>query len=167
VKAKRQQAILSLVSRERLGTQEDIRARLAYMGLEATQSTISRDIDELGLARVHAHDGVRYVVPGEADAPAPLRLLRHLLDEFALSFVLAESGLVIRTPPGAAAALAEGIDRAPRSRQGPRQAALRAAGKCCGVVTCSLRHGKTRHRVEAILTVYRGARLRRAARIWM
>jgi transcriptional regulator of arginine metabolism len=111
VKAKRQQAILSLVSRERLGTQEDIRARLAYMGLEATQSTISRDVDELGLARVHAHDGVRYVVPGEADAPAPLRLLRHLLDEFALSFVLAESGLVIRTPPGAAAALAEGIDR--------------------------------------------------------
>jgi transcriptional regulator of arginine metabolism len=111
VKAKRQQAILSLVSRERLGTQEEIRARLAYMGMEATQSTISRDIDELGLARVHAHDGVRYVVPGEADAPAPLRLLRHLLDEFALAFVLAESGLVIRTPPGAAAALAEGIDR--------------------------------------------------------
>ncbi len=111
VKAKRQQAILSLVSRERLGTQEDIRGRLAVMGLDATQSTISRDIEELGLARVHAHDGVRYVVPGEADAPPPLRLLRHLLDEFALSFVLAESGLVIRTPPGAAAALAEGIDR--------------------------------------------------------
>lgn len=111
VKARRQQAILSLVSRERLGTQEDIRGRLAVMGLDATQSTISRDIEELGLARVHAHDGVRYVVPGEADAPPPLRLLRHLLDEFALSFVLAESGLVIRTPPGAAAALAEGIDR--------------------------------------------------------
>jgi transcriptional regulator of arginine metabolism len=111
VKAKRQQAILSLISRERLGTQEDIRARLAYMGMEATQSTISRDIDELGLARVHAHDGVRYVVPGEADAPVPLRQLKHLLDEFALSLVRADGGLVIRTPPGAAAALAEGIDR--------------------------------------------------------
>jgi transcriptional regulator of arginine metabolism len=81
------------------------------MGLDATQSTISRDMEELGLARVHTQDGARYVVPGEADAPPPLRLLRHLLDEFALSFVLAESGLVIRTPPGAAAALAEGIDR--------------------------------------------------------
>jgi transcriptional regulator of arginine metabolism len=111
VKAKRQQAILSLVSSERLGTQEDIRGRLAAMGLDATQSTISRDMEELGLARVHTHDGVRYVVPGEADAPPPLRLLRHLLDEFALALVLAESGLVIRTPPGAAAALAEGIDR--------------------------------------------------------
>ena len=111
VKARRQQAILSLVSRERLGTQEDIRARLATMGLRATQSTISRDVEELGLARVHAHDGVRYVIQGETEAPVPLRLLRRLLDEFALSFVRADSGLVIRTPPGAAAALAEGIDR--------------------------------------------------------
>jgi transcriptional regulator of arginine metabolism len=111
VKARRQHAILSLVARERLGTQEDIRARLAGMGLEATQSTISRDIEELGLARVHAHDGVRYVVPGEGDAPAPLRMLQHLLEEFALSFTRANAGVVIRTPPGAAAALAEGIDR--------------------------------------------------------
>ena len=111
VKARRQQAILSLVSRERLGTQEDIRARLATMGLRATQSTISRDVEELGLARVHGHDGVRYVIQGETDAPVPLRLLRRLLDEFALSFVRADGGLVIRTPPGAAAALAEGIDR--------------------------------------------------------
>jgi transcriptional regulator of arginine metabolism len=111
VKARRQHAILSLVARERLGTQEDIRSRLAGMGLEATQSTISRDIEELGLARVHAHDGVRYVVPGEGDAPAPLRMLQHLLEEFALSFTRASAGVVIRTPPGAAAALAEGIDR--------------------------------------------------------
>ena len=111
VKSKRQHAILSLVARERLGTQEDIRARLAGMGLEATQSTISRDIEELGLARVHAPGGVRYVMPGEAEAPVPLRMLRHLLDEFALSFTPATAGVVIRTPPGAAAALAEGIDR--------------------------------------------------------
>ena len=111
VKSKRQHAILSLVARERLGTQEDIRARLAGMGLEATQSTISRDIEELGLARVHAHDGVRYVGPGEGDAPVPLRMLQHLLEEFALSFTLASAGVVIRTPPGAAAALAESIDR--------------------------------------------------------
>ncbi len=111
VKAKRQQAILALVSREHLGSQEEIRARLSTMGLAATQSTISRDIEELGLARVHAHDGTRYVIPGEGEAPQPLTMLRRLLDEFALSFVRAEHGLIVRTPPGAAAALAEGIDR--------------------------------------------------------
>jgi transcriptional regulator of arginine metabolism len=113
VKAKRQQAVLSLVSRERLSSQEEIRARLARLGIDATQSTISRDIEELGLARVHDAGGVRYVVRGEADndAPAPMRLLRHLLDEFALSFTRGEHSIVIRTPPGAAPALAEGIDR--------------------------------------------------------
>jgi transcriptional regulator of arginine metabolism len=112
VKSKRQHAILSLVSRERLSSQEDIRGRLHGMGMQATQSTISRDVEELGLARVHDAEGVRYVVPGEGEARAPMRLLRHLLDEFALSFTPADNILVIRTPPGAANALAEGLDRA-------------------------------------------------------
>ena len=111
VKAKRQQTILSLVGRERLASQEEIRARLAALGLEATQSTISRDVEELGLARVHDHDGLRYVVPGNGAAPLPLRLLKRLLEEFALSFTRSDHGLVVRTPPGAASALAEGIDR--------------------------------------------------------
>lgn len=111
VKSKRQQTILSLVGRERLSSQEEIRARLATLGMDATQSTISRDVEELGLARVHDHDGLRYVVPGQGSAPAPLRLLKHLLEEFALSFTRSDHGLVVRTPPGAAAALAEGIDR--------------------------------------------------------
>ncbi|HEY7400874.1 MAG TPA: arginine repressor [Actinomycetota bacterium] len=112
-KAKRQQSILSLVSRERFGSQEEIRNRLASLGVRATQSTISRDIEELGLARVHDAEGLRYVVAGEQEngAPAPRRLLQRLLDEFALSFVRADHALVVRTPPGAASALAEGIDR--------------------------------------------------------
>lgn len=112
LKSRRQQAILLLVGRERLGSQEEIRARLAALGLPATQSTISRDVEELGLARVHDHDGTRYVVPGEGGAPVPMRLLEHLLDEFALSFTRSDHGLVVRTSPGAAPALAEGIDRA-------------------------------------------------------
>ncbi len=111
-KAKRQQAILGLVARESLGSQEEIRTRLGQVGVEATQSTISRDVEELGLARVHDHDGMRYVVPGQEPAHQPAALLRRLLDEFALSFVRADAGLIVRTPPGAAAALAEGIDRA-------------------------------------------------------
>lgn len=112
VKAKRQQAILGLVAREHLGSQEEIRARLAYLGIDATQSTISRDVEELGLGRVHDAGGLRYVASGEAGSYGPMTLLRHLLDEFALSFVRTDTGLVVRTSPGAAAALAEGLDRA-------------------------------------------------------
>ena len=112
-KTKRQQTILSLVDRERLASQEDIRARLRALGLEATQSTISRDIEELGLARVHDHDGLRYVVPGHAPATVPAALLRHALDEFAMSFTRGAAALLlVRTPPGAANALGEALDRA-------------------------------------------------------
>ncbi|MGZ5351798.1 MAG: arginine repressor [Actinomycetota bacterium] len=112
-KAKRQQAIMTLVGQERLGSQEEIRARLHALGLEATQSTISRDVEELGLARVHDHDGMRYVVPGRAEVAPPATFLRRALDEFAISFTHgAGELLVVRTPPGAANALAEALDRA-------------------------------------------------------
>jgi transcriptional regulator of arginine metabolism len=111
VKARRQRAILSLVSQDRLASQQEIRSRLSGLGLEATQSTISRDVEELGLARVHDPDGLRYVMPGEAPTPASARLLVRLLEEFALSFTRVDHGLLVRTPPGAAAAVAEGIDR--------------------------------------------------------
>lgn len=111
-KSKRQQTILTLVDRERLSSQEDIRSHLRLLGVEATQSTISRDIEELGLARVHDREGVRYVLPGGGTPPPPMGLLRRLLEEFALSFTAANNILVIRTPPGAAGALGEGLDRA-------------------------------------------------------
>jgi transcriptional regulator of arginine metabolism len=112
VKSRRQQAILDLVDRERLGSQHEIRARLASRGIDATQSTISRDIEELGIARVHGSDGMRYVVPGGANDRAPVGMVKRLLEEFALSLVRTDAGLLVRTPPGAAAALAEGLDRA-------------------------------------------------------
>jgi transcriptional regulator of arginine metabolism len=109
-RVRRHQAIVDLVSAERLGSQEEIRGRLADLGLHATQSTISRDLEELGLARVHDAHGVRYVVPGTQAAPS-LGPLRRLLHEFALTFVRTDVGVIVRTPPGAANVLAEGIDR--------------------------------------------------------
>jgi transcriptional regulator of arginine metabolism len=113
VKAKRQQAIVSLLSRERLASQEEIRARLASLGLEATQSTISRDVEELGLARVHDPHGVRYVLPGTVSSTPPTALLRRALLEFAMSFHRGAGGLLlVRTPSGAAPALGEAIDGA-------------------------------------------------------
>lgn len=145
LKAKRQQVILSLVSRERLASQDEIRSRLAALGLPATQSTISRDVEELGLARVHDQQGVRYVVPGEGPSPVPAALLRHALQEFALSFARGAGGLLlIRTPPGAAAALGEAIDRA---------ALAEIAGTIAGDNTVLVvpREGRTARAIERAL----------------
>jgi len=111
-RTRRHETIIELVSSERLGSQEEIRARLAELGQEATQSTISRDLEELGLARVHDAQGLRYVVPGSPSSVPSLGALRRLLNDFALSSVRTDVGLIVRTPPGAANVLAEGIDRA-------------------------------------------------------
>jgi len=111
-RTRRQEAIVELVSTERLGSQQEIRSRLAALGIDATQPTISRDLEELGLARVHDADGVRYVLPGAAANPAPTGALRRLLNDFALASTPTDVGLIVRTPPGAANVLAEAIDRA-------------------------------------------------------
>jgi len=111
-KTRRQHAILSLVQDERLASQQAIRDRLLEVGLDATQSTISRDIEELGLAKVHDRDGSRYVAPGAVSSAGSIPLLRRALIEFALASVPANGLLILRTPPGAANALAEAVDRA-------------------------------------------------------
>jgi transcriptional regulator of arginine metabolism len=147
-KSKRQQAIVSLVARERLGSQEDIRTRLSSLGLDATQSTISRDGEELGLARIHDVEGVRYVVPGSSGETAkPPAMLRRALDAFALGFARgAGELLVVRTSPGAANALGEAIDRA---------ALAEIAGTIAGDDTILVipREGSTARAVEDALTI--------------
>jgi len=148
-RARRHQAIVDLISAERLGSQEEIRGRLADLGLHATQSTISRDLEELGLARVHDAEGVRYVVPGSAATHA-FGPLRRLLNDFALTFVRTDVGLIVRTPPGAANVLAEGVDRS-----GLEQVAGTIAGDNtilvvprAGVTAAELRDVLTEHLLE-------------------
>jgi transcriptional regulator of arginine metabolism len=119
MKARRQQAILELVTKDRLSSQHEIRERLASLGVEATQSTISRDIEELGLAKIHDQRGLRYVTPSALNGQGPSngqanasrQNLRRLLQEYVLAMTASGNLLVIQTPPGAAHLLGEGIDR--------------------------------------------------------
>jgi transcriptional regulator of arginine metabolism len=111
VKRQRQQAIRDLVARTHLRSQEEIRERLESLGYPATQSTISRDLEELGLVRVRDGDGhLRYALPDQA-AAAPRAPTRALLSEFALSVEVSGNLVLVKTPPGAANAVAEGLDR--------------------------------------------------------
>ena len=119
MKPRRQQLILDLISKERLSSQFQIRERLADLGVEATQSTISRDIEELGLAKVHDQGGLRYVTPaslnrddGGSNGNGVRGKLRRMLQEYVLDMTPSGNLLVVLTPPGAAHLLGEGIDRA-------------------------------------------------------
>ena len=111
-KVERQQAILDLVRDRRIRTQEEIATALHRRGFEATQATVSRDIRELGLARVHDPDGLRYV-PGGADgdepSPASTRL-RAAMREHVRSMEFVESIGVVHTRPGSAPLVAAVID---------------------------------------------------------
>jgi transcriptional regulator of arginine metabolism len=95
-KAQRHSAILKLVNGGSVHTQQEIAAALARRGMSATQATISRDIQELGLVRSGA---------GYRSSAAMVR-------ELVLSVELVAPMAVIRTPPGTANLVARRIDEA-------------------------------------------------------
>src|SRR5918999_856647 len=71
-KRERQALILQLVQAGPVSSQEELKRQLAGRGLQVTQATLSRDLRDLGLARVTTEDGVRYVVPdGRPDEASP------------------------------------------------------------------------------------------------
>ena len=98
-KRERQQHILSLIRAKAIGTQEDLRALLERTGVPATQSSVSRDLEELGVVKHHGH----YTLPRTNGAPT-----RGLLS-------LDQAGdtlIVARTVPGLASAVAVEVDAA-------------------------------------------------------
>ena len=98
-KRERQQKILSLIQAKPVGTQEDLRALLERAGVAATQSSVSRDLEELGIVKQHGH----YTLPRTNGASARGLLS---LDQAGDSLVIA------RTMPGLASAVAVEIDAA-------------------------------------------------------
>jgi len=114
VKAERQQAILDLIRDRSVRTQDEIVAGLRRRGFDATQATVSRDIRELGLARVHDPDGPRYVAAaGEGDEPSPVSTrLRAVMREHVRSMEFVEHIGVVHTRPSSAPLVAAVIDSA-------------------------------------------------------
>ena len=108
----RQGAILRLVQERRLGTQEEVVAALREQGFDAVQTTVSRDIAQLGLVKVRAGDGTLvYALPG-ADDLSRLDELTSALRRWTVSLTPTGGIVVIHTPPGTANTLARAIDAA-------------------------------------------------------
>lgn len=108
-KAQRQDAILELVRTQAISSQEELRVLLLARGADVTQATLSRDLRDLGLARVTTEDGVRYVLPetlGEEEAPS----LQALLPQLFTSVDGVSELAVLRTRPSGAQPIAEAID---------------------------------------------------------
>jgi transcriptional regulator of arginine metabolism len=98
-KSVRQKKLLSLISAKPFATQAELRDSLEQAGVPATQSSLSRDLEELGIVKHHGH----YAVPRVTAAGA-----RGLLS----LDVAGENLVVARTEPGRASAVAVDIDAA-------------------------------------------------------
>jgi len=111
-KVERQQRILRLVEHQPLSTQLELADALRGEGIDTVQTTVSRDIAQLGLVKVRNGNGkLVYALPGAAD----LRRIEELataMRRWATAMTSAGQLLVITTPNGLAAPLADAIDEA-------------------------------------------------------
>ena len=112
MKSYRQSAILELVEREAITSQEQLRERLKLRGIEATQATLSRDIRDLGLIK-RAVDGAYRRSNGElrpgGDPEAECRIA---VDDYLRRYDVVDQLVVLKTDAGQAQPLAVAIDRA-------------------------------------------------------
>jgi transcriptional regulator of arginine metabolism len=111
-KFERQGLILRLVQERPLATQAEVVAALRSEGHDAVQTTVSRDIAQLGLVKVRSADGrLVYALPGAADLDR-LNELTAALHRWSTSVAASGNLVVVKTPPGYAMALARAIDEA-------------------------------------------------------
>jgi transcriptional regulator of arginine metabolism len=112
VKRDRHAAIRRLVTARPIGSQGELVGELSALGFDVTQATVSRDIAELGLAKVMRGDRSVYVVPeaiGARRPPSDERLRRILAD---IPVTVGRSGLilVLNGQPGTANVIAQAIE---------------------------------------------------------
>ena len=112
MKARRQAAILDVIGKQEITSQEQLRTRLKSRGYDVTQATLSRDIRDLGLLKRSA-DGA-YQQQGEQSPVSPSAgvALQRALAEYASGVDCVQQLIVVRTGAGMAQPLALAIDRA-------------------------------------------------------
>jgi transcriptional regulator of arginine metabolism len=110
-KSDRQRLIASSVGRKRIGTQFELLDALAEAGCRVTQATVSRDIRELGLEKVHDALGrPRYVVPERGRRSDPQETLRAMLGQFGRGATAAQNIVVLHCELGTAPAIGRALD---------------------------------------------------------
>ena len=113
-KTQRQHKIAKLLQQHRVTSQPQLVELLGEDGVQATQATVSRDLEEIGAVLVRMPGGERvYAVPEHAwDRPAPEDHLRRMLGEWVVEVSHSANLVVLRTPPGSAHVVASALDRA-------------------------------------------------------
>ena len=114
MKRQRQSAILKAVKGGKVKSQAELVELLSRQGFEASQTTVSRDLRELGIAR--GRDGEGSLLYGDASSLGPAGDREGALRQTAPVALLSVEGtgnlVVVKTSPGSAQGLAWAIDAA-------------------------------------------------------
>jgi transcriptional regulator of arginine metabolism len=112
-KPQRQHRIVQLIEARGVSSQGQLVELLAAEGIEATQTTVSRDLEELGALKVRLPGGdSAYALPELPSRQiAPEDHLRRVLGEWAVEVNHAANLVVLRTPPGCAHVVGSALDR--------------------------------------------------------
>ena len=110
MKTVRQVAILDIIEKQEIETQEELASALNARGIRVTQATVSRDIKELRLPKVLTPSGkYKYATGDQADNNLTDRFIR-MLAESLLSVSSANNLIVVKTLSGSANVAAEALD---------------------------------------------------------
>ena len=110
MKTVRQVAILDIIEKQEIETQEELASSLNARGIRVTQATVSRDIKELRLLKVLTPSGkYKYATGDQADNNLTDRFIR-MLAESLLSVSSANNLIVVKTLSGSANVAAEALD---------------------------------------------------------
>ena len=111
-KQARQTRIRELLQEETIETHEKLGAALLRQGIEVSQSTLSKDLRELGVVRVpRADGGFRYSLPETGATLRDRHILVRELREYLVNVDQAQNLLVLKTLSGHAQSVCEAIDR--------------------------------------------------------
>ncbi len=112
----RHAAILRILRDHPIGTQAELVEALHAAGHEVVQTTISRDIHELGLVKVRDPQGRLIYAPPEAAEPARVEAVEAAFARWALSVESSGQLVIVQTPNGFTNPLAQAIDLARHPR---------------------------------------------------
>ena len=108
MKRQRHKAILDLVRSGEIASQDDLMRGLKSRNIDVSQATLSRDIQELRLAKA---GGVYVVVDGEpASRPASEDSWRRIIREFLVDVDVAQNIVVVKTGAGHASTVSQALD---------------------------------------------------------
>jgi transcriptional regulator of arginine metabolism len=110
LKERRQKAVADLIRAHALGSQDEVAARLAGLGFEVTQATVSRDLEQLGALKVRRDGRVSYALPDQLTANAAPSRLASVLRDWVRAIDVAATIVVLRTPPGSAHLVGVALD---------------------------------------------------------